>query len=150
MTEPSNPTAAPAVEPLTVSVQVGCDAQRAWQAFISPAAITAWNFASPEWCCPAAENDLRVGGAFSYRMEAKDGSMGFEFAGTFTEIVPHRRLRYALGDSREVVVEFADLPGGRTEVSQSFTPDANFPQEQQRAGWQAILNNYRKFVEPGG
>ncbi|WP_082516712.1 SRPBCC domain-containing protein [Acidovorax sp. Leaf78] len=141
---------APSGDPLTVSVEVGCDAQRAWQAFISPAAITAWNFASPEWCCPRAENDLRVGGAFSYRMEAKDGSMGFDFAGTFTELVPHRRLRYALGDSREVVVEFIDLPGGRTEVRQSFTPDTTFPPEQQRAGWQAILENYKKFVEPGG
>lgn len=148
MTDASSPM--PTGSPLTVSVEVGCDAQRAWQAFVSPTAITAWNFASPEWCCPRAENDLRVGGAFSYRMEAKDGSMGFDFAGTFTEILPRRRLRYALGDSREVVVEFVALPLGRTGVRQSFTPETTFPAEQQRAGWQAILDNYKKFVESGG
>ncbi|CAN7506997.1 SRPBCC domain-containing protein [Acidovorax sp. LjRoot129] len=148
MTNASTPP--PTHSLLTVSVEVGCDAQRAWQAFVSPAAITAWNFTSPEWCCPHAENDLRVGGAFSYRMEAKDGSMGFDFAGTFTEVVPHRRLRYALGEHREVVVDFVDLPGGRTEVRQSFIPDTTFPPEQQRAGWQAILDNYKTFLESGG
>lgn len=147
-TAPPEPPQPPA--PITVAVEVGCDAQRAWQAYISPAAIQAWNFASPAWCCPHAENDLRVGGAFSYRMEARDGSMGFDFAGTFTEIVPHRRLRYALGEHREVVVEFIDLPAGRTEVRQTFTPETTFPPEQQRAGWQAILDNYKAFVEPGG
>lgn len=140
----------PNLAPITVSVELAADAQRAWQAFVSPAAIAAWNFAGPEWCCPRAENDLRVGGAFSYRMEAKDGSMGFDFAGTFTEIVPHRRLRYSLGDQREVLVEFIDLPAGRTEVRQTFTPDGTFPPEQQRAGWQAILDNYKNFVEPRG
>ncbi|MBV7539700.1 SRPBCC domain-containing protein [Acidovorax sp. sic0104] len=149
MTDVSSTAQQPAA-PITVSVVLGCDAQRAWQAFISPAAIEAWNFASPAWCCPHAENDLRVGGAFCYRMEAKDGSMGFDFAGTFTEIVPHRRLRYALGEHREVVVEFIDLPAGRTEVRQTFTPDTTFPPDQQRAGWQAILDNYKVYVEPRG
>jgi len=136
----------PLPDPITVSAQVSCPPEAAWRYFTDPASITAWNFASPDWCCPHAQNDLRVGGAFSYRMEAKDGSMGFDYEGTFLEVEPPRRLRLALGPEREVVVEFVPNAAG-TEVRQSFTPEGEFPVEQQRAGWQAIMDNYRVHVE---
>lgn len=132
-------------EPITVSVTVPCDVQQAWQAFTDPSAVTSWNFASSDWHCPHASNDLKVGGGFCYRMEARDGSMGFDFAGSYGEVVPGRRLRFSLGPEREVTVEF--LPRGRdTEVRQSFTPEPTHSREQQRAGWQAIMDNYRKYV----
>lgn len=105
----------------------------------------AWNFAAPEWHCPSAESDLRPGGSFSYRMEARDGSMGFDYAGTFLEVTPHTRLRLALGEDREVLVEFGSTLGG-TMVSQTFTPETTFPREQQQAGWQAIMDNYARYV----
>jgi uncharacterized protein YndB with AHSA1/START domain len=132
--------------PITVSVTVQAAPELAWKAFTTPASITEWNFASPDWHCPRAESDLREGGAFSYRMEARDGSFGFDFGGTFLTVSPPMELRYALGPDREVVVEFT--PEGRqTRVSQSFTPEATHSLEQQRAGWQSILDNYRKHVE---
>lgn len=105
----------------------------------------AWNFASPDWHCPAARNDLRPGGEFCYRMEAKDGSMGFDYEGTFIEVTPHSRLRLALGPDREVLVEFTATDQG-TKVSQTFTPETTFSLEQQRAGWQSIMDNYRQHV----
>lgn len=130
---------------ITVSVEVPCSPEAAWLAFTSPNAITAWNFASPDWCCPRASNDLKPGGSFCYRMEAKDGSMGFDFEGTFVEVLPNQRLRFSLGPDRQVLVEFASR-GAVTSVSQSFTPDADFSIEQQRAGWQSIMDNYKLYV----
>ena len=108
--------------PITVSITVACSPEQAWHAFTDPAAIMGWNFASPAWHCPAARNDLRAGGTFSYRMEARDGSMGFDYEGTFLEVAPHRTLRLALGPDREVRIEFAPTDHG-TIVSQTFTPD---------------------------
>jgi uncharacterized protein YndB with AHSA1/START domain len=132
--------------PITVSVSVHASPERAWDAFTTPASIMAWNFASPDWHCPSATNDLREGGAFSYRMAARDGSFAFDFAGTFTEVSPPHRLRFGLGPEREVLVEFTP-EGDRTRVSQTFTPEATHSLEQQRAGWQAILDHYQQHVE---
>jgi uncharacterized protein YndB with AHSA1/START domain len=132
--------------PITVAVSVQAKPERAWIAFTSPESVTQWNFASDDWHCPRARNDLREGGSFCYRMEARDGSFGFDFEGTFLELNPPFRLRYSLGEDREVVVQFAP-EGNHTRVSQSFTPEATHSLEQQRAGWQAILDNYRKHVE---
>jgi len=132
--------------PVTVSVLVQATAERAWKAFTSPESITQWNFASPDWHCPRAESDLREGGAFSYRMEARDGSFGFDFAGRFLKVSPPMELRYSLGPEREVVVRL-NPEGKQTRVSQSFTPEATHPLEQQQAGWQSILDNYKKHVE---
>ncbi len=133
-------------EPITVSVLVHAGPERAWHAFTTPADVMAWNQASTDWHCPSAHNELREGGSFSYRMEARDGSGGFDFAGTFLELTPPARLRYALGPDREVLVEFA--PEGSTiRVSQSFTPEDTHSQEQQRAGWQSILENFKSHVE---
>lgn len=132
--------------PVTVSVLVRATPEEAWEAFTNPESVTAWNFASPEWHCPRAVSDLRDGGAFCYRMEAHDGSFGFDFEGRFLKVSPPTELRYSLGPDREVVVQFTP-EGPQTLVSQSFTPEATHSLEQQRAGWQAILENYKTYVE---
>jgi uncharacterized protein YndB with AHSA1/START domain len=133
------------LDPITVSVVVACSPARAWEAFTNPDAVMQWNFASHDWHCPAARNALHAGGGFCYRMEAKDGSMGFDYEGTFIELAPPKHLRLALGPDREVLVEFKETAQG-TEVSQTFTPESTFPPEQQRAGWQAIMDNYRQYL----
>jgi uncharacterized protein YndB with AHSA1/START domain len=135
----------PTPAPITVSVEVPCSPERAWLAFTAPQSITAWNAASPDWHCPNAVNDLRPGGRFSYRMEARDGSMGFDFEGTFTEVTPHEQLRFNLGPDREVLVEFTPR-GDHTEVRQTFTPESTHPLEMQRAGWQSIMDSYARHV----
>jgi len=132
---------------VVVGVVVDQDPASAWETFTAPDAITDWNFASEDWCCPRAENDLRVGGAFSYRMEACDGSMGFDFAGRYVEVVPHERIRYALGDDRDVVVEFIAAEGGGTRVIERFVAENEVAVEQQRAGWQAILDRYKQVAD---
>ncbi len=134
------------LSPITVAVTVHASLDQAWNAFTNPASITAWNFASADWHCPRAKNDLQPGGAFSYRMEARDGSFGFDLEGTFLELAPPTQLRYLLGADREVVVQFTQ-DGELTRVTQSFTPEAIHSREQQMAGWQAILDNYRQHVE---
>jgi uncharacterized protein YndB with AHSA1/START domain len=133
---------------ITVEVVVECGVAHAWQAFTDPQAVIHWNFASNDWHCPSAENDLKVGGIFSYRMEAKDGSTGFDFSGTYTEVSDLARIRYALGDDREVLVEFCAV-GDQTRVIETFTPENTFPLEFQKAGWQAILDNYKHYAERG-
>jgi uncharacterized protein YndB with AHSA1/START domain len=135
-----------ALPPVTVAVSVQASPERAWKAFTSPTSVTEWNFASTDWYCPRAQNDLREGGTFCYRMEARDGSFGFDFEGRFLELSPPARLRYSLGEDREVVVQFTQ-EGERTLVSQSFTPESIHSLEQQRVGWQSILENYKKHVE---
>ncbi len=132
--------------PVTVAVLVHATPERAWKAFTSPTSITEWNFASTDWHCPRADNELREGGAFCYRMEARDGSFGFDFEGKFLRVSPPTKLHYSLGPDREVVVQFAQ-EGEQTRVSQLFTPEATHSIEQQRAGWQSILDNYKKYVE---
>jgi uncharacterized protein YndB with AHSA1/START domain len=135
--------------PITVSVVVPVGVAKAWHAFTDANAIQAWNFASPDWQCPSARLDLRAGGEFSYRMEAKDGSMGFDYEGTFVEVTAHERILMSLGPDREVVAEFVDH-GDSTQVKQTFTPDREFPVDMQRAGWQAILDNYKAYVTSVG
>ncbi len=131
--------------PITVSVVVPCSPLQAWHAFTDPVAVKSWNFASADWHCPDARNDLRPGGQFSYRMAARDGSMGFDYEGRFTEVTPHSRIRFTLGPDRDVLVQFAAGDQG-TKVSQTFTPETTFSIEQQRSGWQAIMDNYRQHV----
>lgn len=144
-------------DPISVTVTVAVPPDRAWEAFTRPEAVVRWNFASDDWHCPQAGSDLRVGGRFSYRMEARDGSFGFDFEGTFTEVVPHQRLSFVLGDAvadtegdaRRVTVLFVG-GDGHTEVRETFTPESTHPLEMQRAGWQAILDNYRRHAESLG
>lgn len=116
-----------------------------WSAWTTPADIKAWNTASPDWHTTAATVDLRVGGTFSSRMEAKDGSMGFDFAGTYTRIVEHELLEASLG-GRALRVEFIQGQNGVT-VRETFDAEDTNTVEQQRDGWQSILSNFARYVE---
>jgi uncharacterized protein YndB with AHSA1/START domain len=130
---------------INVEVTVAAPIEKVWRAYTTPEDIKQWNAASDDWHTTAATVDLRVGGAFSSRMEAKDGSMGFDFAGTYTKIVENKLIEYAFGD-RSAQVEFSDTPQGVT-VRVSFDAESEYPVEQQQQGWQSILNNFKKHVE---
>ncbi len=136
-------------EKITVSVLVNAPVSQSWRAFTSPASIVRWNFASGDWCCPTASNDPVKGGTFSYRMESKDGKVGFDFYGTYTKVLAEDRLEYLLGDGRTVSVEFRDR-AGKTEIVETFDAETENPLELQKQGWQAILDNFKKHVEHGG
>ena len=105
-----------------------------------------WNNASPDWYTPNAANNLIVGGIFNYRMEAKDGSFGFDFGGTYDVILPDSRIEYTLGDGRKVVVEFI-ADGNQTNIKETFESEMENSLELQKAGWQAILDNFKKYAE---
>ena len=132
---------------ITVETVVDVPIENVWRAYTTPEDIKQWNAASDDWHTTAATVDLRVGGAFSSRMEAKDGSMGFDFAGTYTNIVKHKLIEYAFGD-RAAQVEFANSPEG-VKVRVTFESEPTHSIEQQREGWQAILNNFARYVEQG-
>lgn len=130
---------------ITIDTHVPVPPDVAWHAFTSADAITQWNFASPEWCCPSAEVDVCEGGRHLARMEARDGSMGFDFAGIYTEVVPHSALTLRLDDGRNARTTF-EPEGAGTRVQTVFDPDTTHPVEMQRDGWQAILNTYAAYV----
>jgi uncharacterized protein YndB with AHSA1/START domain len=132
---------------ITVSATVAAPIEKVWSAYTTPADIIQWNAASDDWHTTTATVDLREGGAFSSRMEAKDGSFGFDFAGTYTKIVPHQLIEYSFGD-RVASVEFTPGPAGVT-VQVSFDAETTHTLDQQREGWQAILNNFKRHVESG-
>jgi len=129
---------------ISVSVEVNAPIAKAWDAYTSPEAINQWNFASDDWQCRDARVDLRVGGSFSSHMEAKDGSFGFDFEGTYTNIVEHQMLEYSFGD-RSAQVLFEQV-GDNSKVTVEFDTEDENAVEMQREGWQAILNNYAKYV----
>jgi len=131
---------------ITVEVTVHAHAATVWSAYTTPEDIKRWNHASDDWHTTQSTVDLRVGGTFSSRMEAKDGSFGFDFAGTYTKIVPNERLEYAFGE-RTATVEFNSVASGVTAVRVTFDAENEHPLEQQRQGWQAILANFAKYVE---
>ena len=133
------------MESVTVTALVRASREKAWTYFTSPEHITKWNFASDDWHCPHATNDLRVEGSFSSRMEAKDGGAGFDFEGTYDEVVPNERLTYAFG-GRHATVTFA-TDGQQTKVTTVFEPETENPVDMQRYGWQAILDNFKKHIE---
>ena len=133
---------------ITVETSVAAPVEEVWRAWTTPEDIKRWNAASDDWHTTAAAVDLRVGGAFSSRMEAKDGSMGFDFAGTYTKVVPHERIEFTFGD-RVAVVEFIRGDKGVT-VRETFDAEGTHSPEQQRAGWQAILDRFARHVERRG
>lgn len=133
---------------ISVETVVAAPMGRVWQAYTNPDDIRQWNAASDDWHTTAATVDLREGGAFSSRMEAKDGSAGFDFEGTYTRIVPHERIEYTFGD-RTAQVEFTQLPQG-VKVRVTFDAETTFSPEQQREGWQAILDNFARHVSANG
>ena len=132
---------------ITVEALIDAPVEKVWQLWTLPEHVTKWNSASPDWHTPKAENDLRPGGKFSSRMEAKDGSMGFDFAGTYTRIIPNERIDYAFGD-RVAHITFAAVPDG-IDVTVSFDAEQTHSEQQQREGWQAILDNFKRYVESG-
>lgn len=130
---------------IVVETLVGASVERCWTAWTRPEDIRAWNAASDDWHTTAAEVDLRPGGHFSYRMEARDGSTGFDFAGDYTRIEPPRLIEAIFG-GRHLRVEFA-AEGARTRVRETFDAEDEHSVEMQRQGWQAILDRFRRHVE---
>ncbi len=130
---------------IIVSTVVAAPMQEVWRAYITLGDIKLWNAASPDWHTTAASVDLRPGGKFSSRMEAKDGSFGFDFEGEYTKVVPHQRIEYVFG-GRRAVVEFTHGAQGVT-VRVAFDAETIHPADQQRVGWQAILDNFARHVQ---
>lgn len=131
---------------ITVETAVGAPVEKVWTLWTDPKHITAWNNASDDWHTPEAENDLRVGGKFRSRMAARDGSAAFDFEGVYDEVEKHKLISYALADGRKVKIKFAEN-GQETVVTESFDAENSHPAEMQQTGWQAILNNFKKYAE---
>lgn len=131
---------------IEVAAIVNANIEKAWKYWTEANHIKNWNFASDEWHCPKAESDLREGRRFTSRMEAKDGSMGFDFGGQFTKVIPNNLLEYTLDDGREVSIKFVDKED-QTEIVETFQPENQNSLELQRQGWQAILDNFKDYVE---
>ncbi|MCU7371705.1 SRPBCC domain-containing protein [Paucibacter sp. O1-1] len=129
---------------ITVSTVVAAPIAEVWRRYNSPDDIKIWNTASPDWHTTASTVDLRVGGKFSSRMEAKDGSFGFDFEGEYTQVTPHKLIEYTFGD-RVGLVEFSEGPAGVT-VTVTFDSEDSHSEEDQRSGWQAILDNFARHV----
>lgn len=136
-------------EKINIDMTIQAPVEKVWECWNQPEHIMQWCFASPDWHCPSAQGDLRVGGQFSSRMEAKDGSFGFDFGGTFTEFNPTSRLAYVMGDERSVEVDFKRT-GSSTVIYQTFDAENTNPIEMQRGGWLAILQNFKNYVESLG
>lgn len=132
--------------PIAVEATITASLEKVWQYWTEPAHITKWNAASDDWHTPRAENDLRTGGKFLSRMEARDGSMGFDFEGIYSNVQPMKLIEYSMIDGRRVRVEFFS-EGMVTKVKETFDPESENSSELQRAGWQAILDNFVKYVE---
>ncbi|MDD4977235.1 MAG: SRPBCC family protein [Gallionella sp.] len=130
---------------ITIATTINAPIATVWSAYTTPEDIKQWNAASDDWHTTKATVDLRVGGTFSSRMEAKDGSFGFNFAGTYTKIVPNKLIEYAFGDRAGVVEFLTDTAGVSVRVT--FDAETEHSVEQQRQGWQAILNNFAKHVQ---
>lgn len=139
----------PAKTILTVFATVNRSVDQVWEFWTKPEHIVNWNHASDDWHTPKAQNDLREGGKFCWRMEAKDGSMGFDFEGTFDKIQSLKRIQYTLDDGRKVSVAFNDN-GTSTNVTEFFEAENTNPLKLQQEGWQAILNNFKAYVESAG
>ena len=137
-----------ATEPIILAVQtnVAAPADKVWQYFTLPEHIIHWNNASADWHTPKADNDLRVGGKFNSRMEAKDGSFGFDFWGIYDLVTPNKAIEYTMGDDRKVKIAFVEQEG-QTKIIEHFEAENTNPVEMQQAGWQAILDNFKKYVE---
>ena len=131
---------------VTVETTINAPVEKVWKYWTLPEHITKWNYASDDWHSPRAENDLREGGKFTARMEAKDGSMGFDFGGEYTTVKTNEKIAYTMGDGRKVNVTFSGT-GNQTRVVESFDAENTHPVEFQKQGWQMILDNFRKYVE---
>jgi len=131
---------------ITVENTVNAPVEKVWELWTAPEHITKWNNASDDWHTTRAENDLRAGGKFLSRMEAKDGSFGFDFEGTYDEVRPNEAIVYTIADGRRVEVIFTSA-GDSTKVVETFEAESENPIEMQRGGWQAILDSFKKYAE---
>ena len=131
---------------ITISANVTANPEKVWQYWTQPKHIVNWNFASDDWHCPKSENDLRPGGKMNTRMEAKDGSFGFDFEAVYDEVIDRKKISYTMGDGRRAITVFEDL-GNKTQITTTFDAEGTHPLEMQKNGWQAILDNFRKYTE---
>ena len=131
---------------ITVENTINAPVEKVWKYWTEPEHIKKWNNASDDWHTPHAENDLKAGGKFSARMEAKDGSFGFDFGGVYDDVREHEHIAYTLGDGRKVTIDFAGQ-GNETKVVETFEAEGTNPVEMQRSGWKAILDNFKKYTE---
>jgi len=135
------------MDKVKIDITILAPVEKVWDYFNDPKHITKWNFAHESWFCPSSENDLKPGGKFNNQMEAKDGSFGFDFIGTYDEVITNERIKYHIEDGREVEVIFEKIDGNTTKVTEIFDPEKQNSVEMQREGWYAILNNFHKYVE---
>ena len=134
------------VTKITVESIINAPVEKVWEFWSAPEHITKWCSASPDWHAPKAENDLQVSGKFLTRMEAKDGSFGFDFGGVYDEVKTNELIEYTMGDGRKVDIHFSTT-GNTTKVVETFDAESTNPVEMQRGGWQAILDNFKKYTE---
>jgi uncharacterized protein YndB with AHSA1/START domain len=135
-----------AASKIKVQSLINAGVQKVWDCYTKPEHIVHWNFADPSWHCPTAENDMRIGGTYKARMEARDGSFGFDFEAVYTEITTHQHFSYHFG-GRTATVSFNVIHDNQTELIIEFDPEEINPAERQQAGWQSILNNFTKYTE---
>lgn len=135
------------MDTITIDTIVEKEGSQVWRYWTEPEHIQQWNHASDDWECPHAENNLIVGGSFLARMSAKDGSVGFDFGGVYTDVIPLTKIAYTIGDGRQVVVSFEVLGENRTRVVETFDPETENSPERQREGWQSILDNFKQYAE---
>ncbi|MEZ4968950.1 MAG: SRPBCC family protein [Flavobacteriaceae bacterium] len=131
---------------ITIDCVVKGSIQNVWNAYTEPQHIVNWNFASEDWHCPRAENNLEVGGTYLARMEAKDGSFGFDFQAVYDEVVPERKIIYTIEDGRKVTTLFEPIHD-TVKITTIFEAENQNPLDMQKAGWQSILNNFKKYTE---
>lgn len=133
-------------EPITIQTAINLPKEKAWEFWNDPKHITKWAFASDDWEAPYADNDLKVGGKFKTTMAAKNGSQSFDVIGVYTDVVEFKRIEYDMEDGRHVGIVFETVPEG-TKVVETFDPESENSRELQKSGWQAILDNFKKYAE---
>lgn len=131
---------------ITIKASISADGKKVWNYYTLPEHITQWNFAIDTWHCPSASNELKPGGRYVARMEAKDGSFGFDFEAVYDEITENKKIAYTMTDGRKAIVSF-ESGDNQTEITIVFDAEQQNPVEMQRDGWQAILNNFKKYTE---
>jgi len=133
---------------ITVETTVNAPIEKVWEYWNNPEHIKYWAFASDDWEAPSAENDLKTGGKFKTRMQSKtDKTQGFDFGGTYTNVEERKVIEYTMDDGRKVSIHFDTADDGQTKITESFDPESENSEEMQRSGWQAILNNFKKYTE---
>lgn len=131
---------------ITIHTTIHASIEKVWNCWTMPEHITQWCSASEDWHTPSASNDLQAGGSFTTRMEAKDGSFGFDFGGIYDEVIHHKKISYTMGDGRTVNILFSG-DEIQTHITETFDPEDHHPLDMQQAGWQAILDNFKRYTE---